>query len=316
MALPQPNKPLAGSWENQNYNQMPPDGVAAPTGGMGNSPWSTPPPIAPPVQGGGMPPPPQNGAPNAQWMPQGYTGGTSFGGQSTTGAQAGAADYAGVQGFADKAYEQARRNIDPMQEQASRRMEQDLINKGIDPSSEQGKAMLDQQNRNFTDQNNAATFGALQFGQGIQNQMFGQNMANVQQAGQMQQADWANQRNNQNVYGQKYGAELGADVGWGNIGLGYNANDINRYGMDQRYNLGLLGNELGRQQQDFNEVIGYDNMGYRNDQFNRQGNQWQDQMFLALTQGMPPYGGGSTGTPTNPVTPWAGFWNDNFGQGA
>ena len=39
-----------------------------------------------------------------------------------------------------------------------------LVNKGIDPSSPQGMAMLEQQNNNFTDQNNAATVGALQFG--------------------------------------------------------------------------------------------------------------------------------------------------------
>jgi len=89
----------------------------------------------------------------------------------------GMADYQGVQGFADQAYEQARRNLDPQQEQQRRRMEQDLINKGIDPSSEQGMAMLDQQTRNFTDQDTSAMFGALGFGQGIQNQTFQQSLA-------------------------------------------------------------------------------------------------------------------------------------------
>jgi hypothetical protein len=299
-------------------NIVPPPGQYVPPpgaeGGMGQSPWSTMPPIRPPVDNA------QNAGytgynpGTADWMAQGYDKGTSFGGQGTTGAQAGAADYAGVQGFADKAYEQARRNIDPMQEQQGRRMEQDLINKGIDPSSAQGKAMLDQQNRNFADQNNSAAFGALQFGQGIQNQMFGQNLANTQQAGDMQKASWQNQQNQQNVYGQKYGNELNAGVGWGNIGANYAANDTNRYLGDQKYALGQGNLEVGRQQQDFNELMGYDAMDYRNQAYNNRNQQWQREMDQALLTGNPPpYGGGYTGTQGSSTDPWAGLAGNIFG---
>ncbi len=102
-----------------------------------------------------------------------------------------------------------------MQEQQSRRMEQDLINKGIDPSSEQGMAMLDQQNRNFADQDNSANFAALQFGQGIQDQMFNQNMANTVQAGNMQQAKWGYDinRGNQSILqqGQDFNQMIGLE---------------------------------------------------------------------------------------------------------
>jgi hypothetical protein len=271
-------------------------------GGMGQSPWGKMPPVRPPNQS-------QNGAVNARWQPQRYGQGTQFGGQNTTGAQAGAADYQGVQGFADQAYEQARRRIDPMQEQAGRRMEQELINKGIDPSSAQGMAMLDQQNRNFADQDNSATFGALQFGQGIQDQMFNQSFANTKQAGDMQQGMWGNERNNQNIYGQKYGDELRANVGFG-------ANDVNRYGMDQRYNLGLGDLELGRQRQDFNETLGYDNIDYRNNLFNQNQQNWKD-TFSANLMGanMSPYGGGAGQNfqPGSGVEPYGDWWTNYIG---
>lgn len=169
--------------------------------------------LAPPPGGGGIMPPPPPGSIGAAAPPPGAkyptrtappAGGGQFSGQRTVGAEAGPADYQGVQGFADQAYQQARRNIDPMQEQARRRTEQDLINKGVDPSSPQGRAMLDQQARNFADQDNAATFGALQFGQGIQQQMFDQAYQNTVQAGNMQQAKWGYDinRGNQNLLQQ------------------------------------------------------------------------------------------------------------------
>ena len=297
-----PPPPNPNFQANPNQYQPP----AGAPGGMGQSPWGVMPPVSPGGDAGGNAFSPGN----ATWQPQGYGAGTEFGGQGTTGAQAGAADYAGVQGFADQAYDQARRRIDPMQEQAGRRTEQDLVNKGIDPSSAQGMAMMDQQNRDFADQDNSATFGAMKFGQDIQDQMFEQNFANTKQAGDMAQASWANDRNNQNTYGQKYGNELNAGVGWGNIGSNDRRND-------QMYNLGQGNLEVDRQGQDFRETVGYDNMDYRNNLFNQNQQNWKD-TFTANLAGanMSPYGGGTGGTVTpggTPVDPYASYWNNQTG---
>lgn len=183
-------------------------------------------PIATATTTGGLPPPPGGagvmppGPPGMQaqtkntapWRKPPPTA-TSYGGQNTVGASAGPADYEGVQGFADQAYQQARRDLDPMQEQMQRRTQQDLINKGVDPSSPQGMAMLDQENRNISDQNSTALFGALQFGQGIQNQMFGQDLANTQQAGNMQQAKWQYDLGNKNLDMNQQGQDFNQMIG-------------------------------------------------------------------------------------------------------
>ena len=191
--------------------------------------------------------------------------GTQFGGQSTVNPQAGPADYQGVQGFADQAYQQARRNIDPMQEQQGRRMEQDLINKGIDPSSPQGMAMLDQQNRNFADQNNSATFGALQFGQGMQQQMFGQDLQRSQLAGQMQLGQWGNETTQR---GQ----------------------DVQKYGMDLNNKLGMGQLDVQKQGQDFNQMMGLEGTQFRDRAYNDSRSDYQDALTMSL-MGMTPVPG-------------------------
>lgn len=297
--------------------QPPQGGIPQPPqGGMGQSPWSTPPPITPPTIGQNMPP--NAGQVDANWNPQGYSSGTQFGGQSTTGAQAGAADYAGLQGFADAAYDESRRYLDPQQDQQNRRMDQELINKGIDPRSDMGKQLADQLAMQQADQNNSAAFNAMGFGQGIQDQMFNQNFKNTQQAGEMAQGSWRNEQTNQNAYAGKYGDELQSNLGWGNIGLGYNNADVNRYRGDQQYNLGLLGNEVNRQQQDWNETVGWDNMDYRNNQFNQNQQNWQDMMINSfMGQNKPPYGGGSQQNASSSVAPWGNYFNNmgNWGGG-
>jgi len=193
-------------------------------------------------------------------------------------AEAGPADYAGVQGFADQAYEQARRNIDPQQEQARRRMEQDLINKGIDPTSAQGMGMLDQQARNFNDQDQAANFGALQFGQGIQQQMFGQAFQNTSAQNAMTQANMQADIARGQMANQRYGIDVGAQT--------------TRYGMDQNYNIqqGQLG--LSQQNQDFNQMMGLEGVDFRNRAYNDKQNQYYDQLTMAMMGvPIPGYGG-------------------------
>lgn len=286
-----------------NMNALNPTQPNQQQGGMGQSPWSTPPPITPPTIGQNMP---ENGGQiDAMWNPQGYSSGTQFGGQSTTGAQAGAADYAGVQGFADAAYDESRRYLDPQQDQQNRRMDQELINKGIDPRSDMGQQMANQLSMQQNDQNTSAAFNAMGFGQGIQDQMFNQSFKNTQQAGEMAQGNWRNQQTNQNVYAGKYGDELQSNLGWGNIGLGYNNADVDRYRGDQQYNLGLADNEVRRQQQDWNETVGWDNMDYRNNLFNQNQQNWKDTITNSMITGnQPPYGGGGQTNQGNNVDPW------------
>ena len=86
------------------------------------------------------------------------------------------ANYQGVEQYSDAAYDESRRYLDPQQAQQTRRMNQEQINRGIDPNSVQGQQMGDQLFMRQGDQNNAAAFGAMQFGQGIDKQMRDQQM--------------------------------------------------------------------------------------------------------------------------------------------
>jgi hypothetical protein len=212
--------------------------------------------------------PPQDGA----FDPMAFNEKNYYGGQKIAGANPSQADYDSVRQYSDQAYEQARRNLDPIQQQQQRRMEQDLINKGIDPTSAQGKGMLDQYNRNIADQNSAASFGALQFGQGIQNQMAQQEQQKAQLAGNMQQALWQNQ----------LGAK-GQDL---QFQLGKMQNDTAQAGLDtQRYGMDL-GHQLGMGQLDYTrgmgehsqmmDLLGYD-MNVKN--MNTQNQMIQDALF-------------------------------------
>ena len=306
-----PTLPPSGAYQQ---GAMPPGGIQpAPAPGEAAALPPPPPPgqhtggTSPfaPVQG--MRPPtgpagvegPEFGDPRVRAPGQADIGpGTEFGGQTTMNAQAGPADYQGVQGFADQAYTQARRNLDPQQEQMTRRMSQDLVNKGIDPSSPQGKAMLDQQNRNISDQNSKASFDALRFGQGMQQQMFGQDMARTQQAGQMQQAKWQADlgRSGQDI--QRYQGDQQFELGkmgqdlqrYGmdqQYDLGQSGQDLQRYGMESQFNLGMGNLDMRRQGQDFNQMLGLEGVDFRNRRYNDSRSDYQDQLTMALMGGTP-----------------------------
>lgn len=185
------------------------------------------------------------------------------------------ADYDSVQGYADQAHDAARRYLDPQQAQQNRRMEQTLINKGVDPGSEQGQEMMMQLSRQQNDANAAAAYQGLQFGQGIQNQMFGQANANNQNALAARGQDV-----------QRYGAELGHNAQLANLDnqryatdMGYqnslNQAKANMYGQDLQYNLGQGTLDMGRQGQDFNQMMQM--MG-----FDRAGQQYNDQLMMSL----------------------------------
>ena len=101
-----------------------------------------------------------------------------YGPQQIAGAKPDQADYNSVQGYADQANAESRRYLDPQQQMQNDRLQQEMINKGVDPNSPQGQTMANQLAMQQGDANNAASFGALQFGQGVQNQMSQQQLAN------------------------------------------------------------------------------------------------------------------------------------------
>jgi hypothetical protein len=218
--------------QNQRFTGMPPQQQ---TGGM---------PPSDPIVAAGMPPqgnemPPEQN----QWSSGDPT--NPYSPWSTMPPDQ--ANYDQMQGFSDQAYDYSRRYVDPQQDQDQRRIQQEMVNKGIDPNSAQGMEMMNQMSMRHGDQNDASAFGAMGFGQGIQNQMFNQQL------------------------------------GWGNL-------------------------ELGRQQQDFGEILGYDQIDYRNDQYNEMNNRWDQSLAMNMAGYQPPYGSTPTdGSGTSPLTPWSSY---------
>jgi hypothetical protein len=254
------------------------DGIIdrSPTSAFGANPRQVPEPPDGTGNGAG------NGAGTGNWQGWNPSAVNQYGGQQIAGSAPSQADYQSVQGYADAAYENARRYLDPQQETENQRFDQELINKGIDPNSPMGQKAAQQLAMQQADANNAAAFNAMQFGQGIQNQMAQQEQFNQGLAGQMQQALWANQ----------LGAS-GQDLDWT---LGKMGNELGYAGLDtqsqiassanatQKY-LGKLSQELGlgqldlaRQGQNFNQM----QTGWEN-QFNvKQYNDQQDLIRMAL----------------------------------
>lgn len=176
--------------------------------------------------------------------------GTQYGGVSTVNPQADAMQYGEVQQFSDAAHEQARRYLDPLQEQENRALDQQLINQGIDPRSEYGQFMREQLSRTQADANSKAAFDALGFGTDIQQQMFDQSLGRSQLAGDMQRAAWetdlgyAGLRTDEYLGNLGYSADLyGSDVQRYLGDLGYESDiyrsNVNRYASDLGHSLGM-----------------------------------------------------------------------------
>ena len=280
------------------------------TSGGPNSPWgANPAPVAPatpptnpqgPNMGGG-------GAEmgNADPWRKGKPGEDNFyGPQQIAGATPSPADYQSVQGYADQANANARRYLDPQQQMQNDRLQQELINKGVDPNSPQGQTMAKQLAMQQADANNAASFGALGFGQGIQNQMSQQQLANQGLAANMQNNLWnyelgGNQQELQRYLGDQQN-QLGRYLGDQSNALSRSGMDLQRYGMDQNFNLGKgqqdlsrygmdMGNQLAqgqldmnRQGQNFNQMMGLEGVDFRNRAYNDSRGDYRDQMTMAM----------------------------------
>jgi hypothetical protein len=241
-----------------------------------------------------------------------------YGPQQIAGAQPNQADYNSVQGYADQANAASRRYLDPQQQQQNDRIQQEMINKGVDPNSPQGQTMQKQLSMQQADANNAASFGALQFGQGVQNQMSQQQLANQGLAANMQNNLWnyelgGNQQELQRYLGdqssqtQRYGmdqqaalAGQGMDLsryqGDQQFNLGRSGQDLQRYGMDMGNQLGQGALDMQRQGQNFNQMMGLEGVDFRNRSYNDSQQQYQDQLQMAL-MGQTPVPGVSQANP-------------------
>jgi hypothetical protein len=259
-------------------NQQGQDGYATSTGtdtsnaGRWN-PYTTPPPR---TGGGSRPYSPYNNT-GGGGMSNTRAGGQSnfYGGQKIAGGMPAPADYQSVQQYSDAAYDNSRRYLDPQQATQSRRMNQDLINRGIDPNSDMGREEMRLMSMQQGDQDNAAAFGAMQFGQGIQDQMFSQEFANQNLAGEMERS---------------------------------------RYSVDSQWDLGNRDLQLGQQGQEFDQMMGLEGVDFRNRSYNDGLMQYQDQLTLAML-GQNPVPVGSSANPYSPYGNQSSNGGSSYGYG-
>ena len=205
----------------------------------------------------------------------------SYGGQRIAGSDPSAADYDSVRQYSDAAYEDARRYLDPEQAFDGRRFEQSMINKGIDPQSAMGQKMYSDMMRAHGDQDSGAAFDSMQFGQGIQNQMAGQEFQKSSLAGDMQRALWENQRG--------------------------------KYNSDQQYDIANQGLGIQRQSNDWNQMIDLDSIDFRNRGYADNEQKYLDQLIMAQ-DGMNPVPAGSTIDPDGSQTRNGWDWGYNQNQ--
>ena len=165
--------------------------------------------------------------------------------------------------------------------------------------------------------NNAASFGALQFGQGVQYQMSKQQLANQGLAANMQNNLWnyelgGNQQELQRYLGDQQN-QLGRYLGDQSNALSRSGMDLQRYGMDQNFNLGKgqqdlsrygmdMGNQLAqgqldmnRQGQNFNQMMGLEGVDFRNRAYNDSRGDYRDQLTMAMMGQTPVPGVSQTG---------------------
>ena len=199
----------------------------------GNNPQPVPPPPGGGAGGAG------GGSASSTWEPWSPEASNQYGGQTIAGHQPSQADYNSVQQYSDAAHENARRYLDPQQEMQNQRFDQELINKGIDPNSDAGQKAAQQLSMQQADADNAAAFNAMQFGQGIQNQMFDQSQQQAGLAGDMQKALWDAQLGGRGqeaqydvgmagVEANKYGAKLAHQLGMGQLDVSRDTNQWNK----------------------------------------------------------------------------------------
>jgi hypothetical protein len=170
-----------------------------------------------------------------------------------------------MQQYGDAAYNQATSRLDPQWNQQKAAFDQQMVGQGL----EQGSAAYDNAFRDFSNAKNDAYSGArnaaMQQGLQAQGQAFGQGLSQSQLANALASAQisangqvgaaTANASGtigaaNAHADAQRYGDELSAMLGYGNLGLGY----------------GQLG--LAQNNQDYNQMMGLYGAGNQVDRYN------------------------------------------------
>jgi hypothetical protein len=209
------------------------------------------------------------------WM----TAPNEIGGVSAVNPEAGEFDYGGVQDFADAAWQNSMRYLDPQLTQQDERFAQQLINQGIDPYSEAGQRAFQQKEMSQNDLLSKSAFDALGYGAGLQNQMFGQDATRSQLANALLQSQW---------------------------------------GLTQRGHEFDIGAGMQANEQAFNQMLGLEGLNYRDYQTMIDQQRYQDSLALALAglAPAPQYGTVSTGLPNAPIydyqgsqNTWADLWS-------
>ena len=166
-------------------------------------------------------------------------GASSIGGVSAVNPQAGQAnELDAFQRYEDAAYGDAMSRLEPQLQASQRDFDQQMANQGIPIGSEAYRSAKAQFEQNKAGALNDASFGAMQFGLGAQNQSFQQDFARSGLANALLQAQW-----------QK-------ELGWGNIGLGQAQLGENARQFDQ--NLGFGYDQLGQRGYEFDAGQDFD----------------------------------------------------------
>lgn len=206
--------------------------------------------------------------------------------------QVGAPTLGSFQEHQDAAYQQATRSLDPQWEANSRRFEQDMINRGLQPGSEAYNLAFDQQQRAKTDAYATAQNNALQQGQAAQQQAFQQNYMESELANQLLRQREGNETSigiaGLGTQASMYGADIGRLNFMDQMGFNQQQADVSANQWDRQFGLGQQNSDFGQ----YMQMLGFDR------DTTNMNNQSQNQGFAQLMSmfGMMPQPQGS-----NPV---------------
>ena len=270
--------PVGAEWMNRPISGtggLPGNGATSPVGA------EAPPMGAPGMNAPASPLNPSGGQPAnplAEAITGSSSGATSTGGVSAVNPQAGMADYNSLQRFEDAAYNQAMQRLDPQLGQQSDSFDQQMVNRGIPIGSEAYQEAKQQLDFNQNDARSSAAFQAMGFGQGVQNQMFGQDAQRAGLSNSLLQAQMSNQL--------------------GYSGLGENQRQFTgQFGENQRQFDNAFG-ETGRQFNDqsnrawdaqgYGQMMGLEGNQFRNQMYNDSRSDYQNNLVMSMLG----YGGG------------------------
>jgi len=250
-------------------------------------------------------------------MPQAGQGGSNTstldswllntGGISPFNVSANPADMSPFQSFIDQAYAAQTRNLDPQWQQADRDFAQQMVNQGLAPGTEAYDNARANFDRARTDAYTQARTAASGIGAQMQNQIFGQGLA---QSGLLSELLRAREAGDVSRYGSRLGAE--ASIAGANAAAG--ASQANAAMAAQ-----TAANSLAyqREQGDFSNLMSLLGLGMSAQGMNNaaagQNNSALAQLFGMNSGlfGMIPQGGGSQIDVTSPyMNQYQGQWNN------